>query len=133
MKNSRAPVESPRFSKEEILECTEKWIKDYIIGMNLCPYASGFANKRSVHVVQTLGLFAPTEYINLHAQHLLAEKDVVVKLFVFPARANYKGFAEMFEFMNRTEGIQGIIESNSIKMDMFHPDALSPYFLDGEF
>ena len=132
LKNSRAPVEVPRFSKEEVLECTEKWVKDYIIGMNLCPYANGFNNRRSTHVVQTLGLFAPTEYINLHAQHLLAEKEVVVKLFVFPARANYTGFAQMFDYMNRTEGIQGMIESNMLKMDMFHPDAINPYYLDGK-
>ena len=132
IKNSRSPFETPRFSSEQVLDSTEKWIKEYIIGMNLCPYASGYANKRSVHVVQTFGLFAPTEYIKLHAQHLLAEKEVVVKLFIFPARGNYTAFTEMFDFMTRTEGLDELIQGNSIKMDMFHPDALSPYFLDGE-
>ena len=132
VKNSRSPLETPRFSSAQVLDCTEKWIKEYIIGMNLCPYASGYANKRSVHIVQTFGLFAPTEYVKLHAQHLLAEKEVVVKLIIFPARVNYTAFTEMFDFMTRTEGLDNLIQSDLIKMDMFHPDALSPYFLDGE-
>jgi hypothetical protein len=65
----------PEFSDEQVINSTEKWVQDMIIGLNLCPFAKGFESKRSMHVIQSTGLFVPAEYIDLLAQHLLAEID----------------------------------------------------------
>ena len=131
-KNKLAKLQALLFTNEQAISATEKWIKECIVGMNLCPYASAFEGRQTLHVAQTLGLFVPSEYVTLHAQHLVVEREVSVKLIIFPNRGNYIAFQEMFEFMTQTESLRIMLEEGHIKMDMFHPKAENPLYLEGE-
>lgn len=131
-KNTLAKPQAPLFTDEIAISATEKWIKECIVGMGLCPYAATFEKRRTLHVVQTLGIFVPTEYIALHAYHLLAEREVAVKLIIFPNRGNYIAFQEMFDFVTQTEAVRKLIEDGLIKIDMFHPKAENPLYLEGK-
>jgi hypothetical protein len=130
-KNKRALPEPLLVTNEQVVATTEKWIKEYIVGMNLCPYASRFENKRTIHVTQSLGLFIPSEYVSLHIQHLAVESDTVVKLIVFPSRTNYEQFVEMFNFIALSDTVKELINSGRIKMDIFHPTSVNPYYTAG--
>lgn len=130
-KNKRALQEPLLVTNVQVVATTEKWITEYIVGMNLCPYASRFDNKRTIHVSQSLGLFIPTEYVSLHVQHLAAESDTAVKLIVFPNRVNYEQFVEMFNFITLSDTVKEFVNSGRIKMDIFHPKDVNPHFTAG--
>lgn len=130
-KNKRAIPEPLLVTNDQVVAATEKWIKEYIVGMNLCPYASRFENKRTIHVAQTLGLFIPSEYVSLHVQHLAVDNDSVVKLIVFPSRVNYQQFVEMFNFITLSDTVKELVNSGRIKMDLFHPKAVNPFYSEG--
>jgi Protein of unknown function (DUF1415) len=130
-KNKRALPEPLLVTNEQVVATTEKWIKEYIVGMNLCPYASRFENKRTIHVTQSLGLFIPSEYVSLHVQHLAVEGDTAVKLIVFPSRIDYEQFVEMFNFIALSDTVKELINSGRIKMDIFHPTSVNPYYTAG--
>lgn len=130
-KNKRALPEPLLVTNDQVVATTEKWIQEYIVGLNLCPYASRFEKKRTIHVTQSLGLFIPSEYVSLHVQHLAVESDTAVKLIVFPSRVNYEQFVEMYNFIILSDTVKDLINSGRIKLDIFHPKAVNPYYAAG--
>ena len=116
-----------------MINSTERWINDFIIAMGLCPYASGgFEKKRSIHASQTTGLFIASEWIDLHAQHLVAEKEIVTKLLIFHNRTNYENFKDMCDILSKSPVMNNLIENQMIKMAIFHPKALNSLYMEGE-
>jgi hypothetical protein len=54
-----------------------------------------------------------------------------VKLIVFPSRTNYEQFVEMFNFIALSDTVKELINSGRIKMDIFHPTSVNPYYTAG--
>lgn len=132
-KNNYRRDQSAKFTDVEVMNGTEQWMKDFIIGMGLCPYASGgFNSRKSIEVSQTTGLFIASEWIDLHAQHLIAEKEIVTKLLVFPNRPNYENFKEMCDLVFKSPVMAYLIENQLVKIAVFHPKALNPLYMEGE-
>ena len=132
-KNNHRRDQSTKFTDSEVIKSTERWIKDFIIAMGLCPYASGgFEKKRSIHASQTTGLFIASEWIDLHAQHLVVEKEMVTKLLVFHNRTNYDNFKDMCDILGKSPVMNNLIENQIIKMAIFHPKSLNSLYMEGD-
>ena len=134
-RNEKRGTQSAKYTNEEVILGTEKWIKEFIIGMNLCPFASKFQNKdrQTIHVTQTTGLFVASEWVDLHAQHTVSEKEIVTKILVFPNRPNFTNFTDMCDHIKKSPGMGSLLENQQIKMMIFHPKALNPLYLDGKY
>ena len=132
-KNNHLRDQSTKFTDTEVIKSTERWLNDFIIAMGLCPYASGgFEKKRSIHASQTTGLFIASEWIDLHAQHLVAEKEIVTKLLIFHNRTNYENFKDMCDILSKSPVMNNLIENQMIKMAIFHPKAVNSLYMEGE-
>ena len=131
--NKNRGESSAMYTDSEVLQATESWLREFIIGMKICPFSSGFREKTALHICQSTGLFLVSEWVDVHAQHLSINKELVSKLLVLPNRAGYSNFVDMIEHLKQSPIMISLLESESIKIAIFHPKALNPMYLDGKY
>lgn len=115
-------------NKKEVLEKTEKWLKDIVIGLNLCPFAKRPFVKGGIRIE-----YSDAESGEELTRHLLEElnllnidAEIETTLLVHPHFL--QDFEDYLSFVDFTQDI--LIETGlegEIQIASFHPD----YYFDG--
>lgn len=90
---------------EHIIQSTERWVRDFVVRRNLCPFASKY--RRSIHVINLKNDASNVDckaHIKDHILHLIADDQLKVstKLLVFPQER----LSEWIEFEKLADSVQ---------------------------
>lgn len=110
---------------EQIIQSTERWVRDFVVRRNLCPFASKY--RRSIHVINLKNDASNEDckaHVKDHILHLIADDQLQVstKLLVFPQErlSEWKEFEKLADSVQHFCGTDGI---PGIEIVPFHPKA----------
>lgn len=110
-------------SDELVTTQTMKWVKDFIVGFNVCPFAKREVEKESVRVVvlRSKKIDVALEELMAEVQWLDEQAETETTLLVFPTLFNdfhrYLDFVDMAENLMFEQGCEGVYQ-----LATFHPD-----------
>ena len=110
-------------SEPDCVQQTVKWVREFVIKLNLCPFAKREMDKGSVRVQASQALTVDDAMIDLMTEiELLGlNSDIETTLLVFPSCLtvffDYLDFVDHAESILRANGQEGIYQ-----LATFHPD-----------
>jgi hypothetical protein len=110
-------------SDELVTTQTMKWVKDFIVGLNVCPFAKREVEKESVRVMvlRSKKIDVALEELMAEVQWLDEQPETETTLLVFPTLFNdfhrYLDFVDMAENLMFEQGCEGVYQ-----LATFHPD-----------
>lgn len=110
-------------SDELVTTQTMKWVKNFIVGFNVCPFAKREIEKESVRVVvlRSKKVDVALEELMAEVQWLDEQPETETTLLVFPTLFKdfhrYLDFVEMAENLMFEQGCEGVYQ-----LATFHPD-----------
>jgi len=110
-------------SDELVTAQTMKWVKDFIVGFNVCPFAKREVEKESVRimVLRSKKIDVALEELMAEVQWLDEQPDTETTLLVFPTLFGdfhrYLDFVDMAENLMFEQGCEGVYQ-----LATFHPD-----------
>ncbi|WP_346797191.1 DUF1415 domain-containing protein [Halomonas sp. Bachu 37] len=108
---------------ETVVQHTLEWVKSFIVGQNVCPFAKREVEKDSVRiiVVRSKKLEVALEELMAEVQWLDEHADTETTLLVFPTL--FKGFHHYLDFVELAENVMADQGCDGIyQLATFHPD-----------
>ena len=110
-------------SNEHVIEHTQKWLRSFIVKLNICPFAKRELDRGSVkiHVAQTKKTQHALEELLMELIFLDKNASVETTLLIFPTLFRdffqYLDFVDYAELLIREQGYEGVYQ-----LATFHPD-----------
>ncbi len=116
-------------SRQLVIQHTKSWIKEIVIGLNLCPFASAVFEKDQINYL-VINDDGTADNMALHLHHLadsckeLDDTDAFeTSLLIFPeAYSQFDDYLDFLELANRL--IDELNYSGTYQLASFHPDYL---------
>lgn len=112
-------------NKQTAIDLTSRWLKEVVIGLNLCPFASRVLQDNTLRLAVSDAVddeaIASAVLMELDYLHSNDDRDVATSLLIFPL--GLKGFDHYLATLDHAQdlleraGLEGIIQIAS-----FHPD-----------
>ena len=118
-------------SDQKIIERTERWLRSFVIELNICPFAKREVERGTVRiqVIPTLKRQKALEELIMEMVFLDKNPSTETTLLIFPSLCNdffqYLDFVELAELLMREQGYEGVYQ-----LATFHPDYC---FADSDF
>lgn len=109
-------------SEQQPVAATRRWLRDAVVGLNLCPFARSVMNAKQLRVVQTRARSSPALLRRLGAelQLLQGDKRIETTLLVHPrvlvAFVDYNEFLDQADALLQAQELDGVFQIAS-----FHP------------
>ena len=119
-----------KYSDNQVVELTRKWVETIVVGLNLCPFAAPVVKDNSLRYsvarAENADLLASNFLSEIETVMAAAEGEIATSLFIVPEGledfGDYLDLLSLFEELLEEAGLAGILQLAS-----FHPQ----YLFDG--